>query len=437
MLKPYKLHEKQLEPFLSDKRFINLLCGRRGGKTQLNARKFILRAYKSLMKAPKKTPPVIINGNIEGEPIVHTWVVAPTNKLLQVAKRAFFSAINRKLILKHNRAENHVWLHGWILVEFMSADRPELLVGVGLHGLWISEYARLKEWVWAENLRPCLSDHNGWCLIDTTGRIMGAQHYDRDILQFAQEGPKHDPDFGHFTWNTEDNTFIPNIKEEVAKAKATLPRHIFNVNYMASTESFEGAIWELERSIHWVDNLPEKVDRITAGQDWGFSHDGALIVRAHCGENYYLVAGWMENRLAVKDDPELRSWVKVYAEIDEWCYEQLGIRIEANAGGPDRPENIDAMILSDVPMVSADNSVNDGNQGVSILFHNIAGKGPRLQFVKNTPYKDHLERIFSQCQKYHVKPGTDQPEKKDDDGPDALRYDVQTFTNIPSMFEVT
>ena len=436
LLRPYKLHEKQLGPFQCTKRFINLLCGRRGGKTQLNARLFILRAYYDLSNATG-TPPVIINGNPEGEPLIHLWAIAPTNDLVKVSKRAFFSAINPKLILRHNRAENSVWLIGWILVEFKSADRPELLVAAGLHGIWISEYSRLKEWVWAENLRPTLTDHDGWALIDTTGKLMGNNHYERDILQYALPGPKHDPDFAHFSWNTEDNTFIPNVKEEVAKAKATLPEAIFNINYMASIESFEGAIWALKRETHWIKELPKTVDRITGGQDWGYSHDGAMVIVAQSGENYYIVAGWMENKLYVKDDPELHSWVKVYAEIDDWCFDQWGERIEIIAGGPDEPASIDAMVESEVPMIAADNSVSDGNQGVAILFHPIPKKGPRMYFVENTPYKEHLERIFKQCQKYHVKPGTDKPEKKDDDGPDALRYNIQTFINQPDMFEVT
>lgn len=57
---------------------------------------------------------------------------------------------------------------GTFQVHAMSARHPETLVGEGLHGVILSEAAKLKPAVWFKYLRPTLADYDGWSLMAST-----------------------------------------------------------------------------------------------------------------------------------------------------------------------------------------------------------------------------------------------------------------------------
>lgn len=447
-LKPFKIHLKQMAVWKSTARFIDMLVGRRGGKTYIAVRKFIARVFNdyAIYQAhheEQKIPmplPVIINNRIEGEPFLIYWIVSPTNKLLKIVKRAFFEALEPKLIIDWNATSNELYLVGFIKIEFWTAERPDLLVGPGLNGVLVDEHARLKPLVWTDNLRPTLSDKNGWAIFCTTPK--GRNHYYYDIRKFSLPGPDHDDDYEAFHWKTVDNTTRPALVLEVEKAKRTMPKAMFERNYEASLEAFEGQVWgEIDSTIHWADNIPdvEFADRLFSAQDWGYSNPGCLGVFLECGEQCYLIAGHHEAGIVVKADKDgdgkymEQCWIQIYKDIEKWAMDKFGMEIETCSCDTENPEFITYYQDAGINAENANKEKDEGIQSVAVMLHPRPERGPRLMWWKNSPYAKHLQLIFEDCQGLHYKDGTEFVVKHKDHGADTVRYGIHT--NIDNVLE--
>lgn len=71
--------------------------------------------------------------------------------------------------------------NGTFQVHGKSAKYPDTLVGEGLHGVIMSEAAKIKERVWIKHIRPTLNDFGGWSLHTSTpeGRNWFYENYQR------------------------------------------------------------------------------------------------------------------------------------------------------------------------------------------------------------------------------------------------------------------
>lgn len=440
-LQDFELTKVQQNVWNCNTRFIDILAGRRGGKDYVIIRKAIAAMYNDLDNLLRfkrgsgieMAPPAMVGRKIVGKPWLHYWVVAPTQSLLEVAKREFFEAIRPECILLHREQKGQVWLSGFMLVEFKSADRPDLLVGSGLNGIVIDEYARLKPGVWMDNLRPTISDKMGWCYIATTGKGR-RHHYYTDIRRYSEPGPLHDSEFTAFHWKTVDNTAIPGIVVEVEHARKTMPPGMFRRNYEASLEEFEGQVFEgMDRKLHFVERIPEgrTVDRIIAGMDWGFSHAGCLTFAAICNEEVYIVAAWHEARLKVKSnfvngEYEEDCWISRYWEINNYLHDKYGVECETVYCDPSRPEFIEDLEDADIPAEAADNEVDPGIQDVALLLVPRIQGGPRMVWLTEGEYSKHVGTIYDECEGYSYKPNSEKVLKMQDEGPDTVRYLVRT-----------
>lgn len=70
---------------------------------------------------------------------------------------------------------------GTYQVHAKSAKYPDTLVGEGLHGVIMSEAAKIKEKVWIKHIRPTLNDFQGWSIHSSTpeGRNWFYENYQR------------------------------------------------------------------------------------------------------------------------------------------------------------------------------------------------------------------------------------------------------------------
>ena len=270
-----KLHALQLDLSrrTSYRRFIAACCGRRGGKTYGGAAHFAARVMLDLEQK------IAGEGRWEGAPhhtwdqgegrvptpFLHYWVVAPTYALLDEPKKALqhvLGLVENGGVIVH-QTDRRWWLLGGIQIEFKSGDNPKRLVGAGLDGVWIDEAARLKPAVWRDNLRPTLSDKRGWALFTTTP--LGKNWFWAEVWARGDAGAAEevaglddrrvedilDDQFGCIAWVTADNTAVPGLAEEMETARTQMSRALFDRNYRASFEAFEGQCFEiLTRSRH-------------------------------------------------------------------------------------------------------------------------------------------------------------------------------------------
>lgn len=116
------------------------------------------------------------------------WIVAPT---FQQGKdihwlQGFKKEIPAKYVVKWNDSELSVDL--WVIdkngdkvgksrIQIKSAENPDRLKGVKLHGLIVDEIATMRNWnwIWQEALRPTLTDYRSPAIFISTPK--GYNHF--------------------------------------------------------------------------------------------------------------------------------------------------------------------------------------------------------------------------------------------------------------------
>jgi len=275
------LHPHAWRFFMDESRFCMALAGTRGAKTYTGARRFWknvwYRDWPRIAGMPYD-PGAARRGTAlwwDRRPRLHYWVVAPEHQLLAEPKRYLLQFLPPELLDHTDNSAGRWWLKGDILIEFKSAHDPNMLVSVGLDGLWLDEADRIKPDAWSGNLRARVADKSGWVQATTTplGQTWTLPAFETP----ARDGV---PGYGFHTWRTVDNTRVPTLQAEAADARARLPLQYYKREFEASREAFVGQIYSEFSEHTMVRPLPKHVVLYSraGGQDWGFTHPGAAIV---------------------------------------------------------------------------------------------------------------------------------------------------------------
>lgn len=288
-------------------RFLVMCAGRRGGKTQAAAAQVVDNILADIedkllgrgqWEGQPHAPWVETPGK-DPEPFLRYFVISPVHGLNDEPKIALRKYLGHKddaepgLIVDQQERPTEWWVKGGVRIDFLSGDRPLLNVSHGYNGGWLDEAARLKERVWEDNLRPALSDHNGWAIFSSTplGRNwFWEQVWSRGNIKAAQlvakmkgvsvEEVLDAQQFGCVAWTTADNTALPGLKAEMEIARRQLSPANFKRNYEADFEAFEGQLFDLLDG-HFVRDRwdPRALRRgIWAGFDPGMRHRAACSV---------------------------------------------------------------------------------------------------------------------------------------------------------------
>jgi hypothetical protein len=121
-------------------------------------------------------------------------------------------------------------------IALIGLDKPERIEGAPWDGGVIDEYGNMKPQAWGENVRPTLSDRNGWC--DLIGVPEGRNHYYDTALTAQSELAEHGAasEWGYFHWISAD--ILP--AHEIAAAKRDLDQLTYEQEYEASFVNFAG-----------------------------------------------------------------------------------------------------------------------------------------------------------------------------------------------------
>jgi len=216
----------------SPHRFNVVSAGRRSGKTERAKRKTVIRA----MEADTEWAP-------------RFFLAAPTR---DQAHRIFWDdlkALVPKQFLFRRPSESNlmVSLINGAEIWVVGMDKPERIEGQPWDGGILDELANMKPTAWTQNVRPALSDRQGWC--DLIGVPEGRNHYyeiDRAAKALmATEGPKSE--WGSYTWFSSD-ILTP---AEIEAAKRDLDELTYQQEYEGSFISFEGrAYYVFDERIH-------------------------------------------------------------------------------------------------------------------------------------------------------------------------------------------
>lgn len=204
-------------------RFNVVPAGRRSGKTERAKRKLVRRALK-------------LNG-VTHDDTPRFFAAAPTR---DQAKRIYWDDL-KKLSRPWWRGtpsetELTIRLVTGSEISVVGMDKPERIEGSPWDGGVLDEYANMKPQAWGANVRPALSDRNGWC--DLIGVPEGRNHYydtyKAALAEMAERGPESE--WGAFTWKSSE--VLP--ASEVEAAKRDLDELTYQQEYEASFVNFSG-----------------------------------------------------------------------------------------------------------------------------------------------------------------------------------------------------
>lgn len=442
----YRPHRKQVALHKCGARFVAVVAGRRGGKTYSGGREFMRRIFDEDLaraleqvrqgKRRKWRKPKQYGKRVK--PFLHYWCVAPTYDLGAFQQQEIFEILGGEespLVVSWNESSHTLWLRGGIKIEFKSAEREKRLVGSGLDGMWIDEAARVKEAAWTDNLQPTLADKQGWCLFTTTP--LGKNWIWREIWQRTQNGPPElrDPDFYGLHFRTVDNTAVPALLAEAARAKRILPLADYLRNYEASFEAFKGKIYTefIDAAPHIYGDaepgtkpnkraLERTYVRVVAGVDWGYVNPGVVVVVGFTADGAadVLHEEYARELTVAPAAGSTRGdcWVRRMERLAEQY------KIERFYADPSDAENLAQCKRAGLPMMPARNAVIPGITVVAAMLKLREDSGGRAR--PNLRIDRRCENLRRELLTYRWQDDKEAPVKEDDHTCDALRYALYT-----------
>lgn len=221
----------QAEYVYSTTRFNVPCCGRRWGKSQAAGHRGTHKMF---------------------VPDAYNWICSPTYKLGEKEFRVIYRDFEKLGLLKHCRKSYSVkqgdmriatpW--GSVL-EVVSAEKQDSLLGEGLSHCIMSEAARHSRDTWEQYIEPALSDLRGTA--DFPSTPVGYNWY-HGLWLLGQEAAGHKKQ-EYVSWNfpTWENVIrYPGGYNdgELVRIRATVSKKYFDQEYGAKFTSFSGAIYE-------------------------------------------------------------------------------------------------------------------------------------------------------------------------------------------------
>lgn len=284
-----KLHLSQAIIAKDKHRFRVLRCGRRFGKTSL-----IIEEIKGIAISRPTRISYIANNYQQARDIA--W-----EHLKKELRPAILETNEARLEIKIRTIKGEtstIVLRGWESIENLRGQAFDFLA--------VDEVAMMSNfWTgWREVLRPTLTDKRGQALFASTPK--GFNHfYDLCNLELI------DNDFKSFHFSSWDNPHIP--KDEIEKAKETLPSEIFSQEYEASFQKTQGLVYkEFDRRKHLYEELPKenfqyRFQKLGA-VDFGYRNPAAVLTVFFDGEKLFVEDEWYKKE---RTDIQIAEYVAV------------------------------------------------------------------------------------------------------------------------------
>jgi predicted phage terminase large subunit-like protein len=206
------LHEGQKEVAMDPSRFKVLSAGRRWGKTRLGVWLCLRKAW-------------------EGG---RTWWIAPTYAMaLEGWKDLRNIGVEYGTIIKES--EKTIITPTGGSVSIRSADNPDRLRGAGLDYVVLDEFAFMKESVWAEVVRPTLTERQGGALFISTPR--GFNHFEKVFHQAETLN-----DWSRWLLPTSSNPYVPKAELEIARKE--IGSYLYSQEYEAKFVELSGGMFQ-------------------------------------------------------------------------------------------------------------------------------------------------------------------------------------------------
>jgi hypothetical protein len=327
-----------------------------------------------------------------------------------------------------NESELTVTLPGHRKIALKGADDPETLEGVGLVAAVLDEFARMKLAAWEKSLRPALSDKRGRVLF--CGKPRGHNHL-KAFYERGQDGPQKADGWRSWLFTTAQGGNV--ATSDIGEARETLPSKVYRQEYEATFETAAGRIYEdFTRRAHvvphetiereWCVNGRWRFRQILVGTDWGYSHNGVmLVVGVTGGGQLVVIHEEVHQQMLVTES----GWLGVARRLTET------FGVDEFQCDPSEPGNIRALRdvfdrYPNVLVVNADNAVGAGILDVQTA---LLPMGDRPGLIVS----DRCTHTIREFESYVFREAngipSEEPVKADDHCMDALRYAVRAARN--------
>jgi hypothetical protein len=168
MRRVFEPHDAQLRVMEDASRMKVLPCGRRLGKSNMEAHELIPYAFLAKQRANWL--------KAEGKRMEY-WIVGPEYADSEKAFRVFYDKCS-KLGMPFDKPGTYYSIQtgdmivslwdGAFILQGKSENRPNSLIGEALSGVILDEAAKMKQNTWDQLLRPTLADFGGWAIFTST-----------------------------------------------------------------------------------------------------------------------------------------------------------------------------------------------------------------------------------------------------------------------------
>ena len=269
----------------TDHRFMVIPAGRRSRKTLIAKSKVLEYAIE--------------------HPGVKLFHAAPTN---QQAKYIFWEGLKKYTThLRKDKSETDmlIRLKNDTDIQVVGLDKPERIEGQTdkpIKGIHITEYPNVKASAWMENIRPILSDTNGFAILD--GVPEGRNHYYERAL-YASGGtiPSTEPILGAYGFNPEDpdwclyTWYSSDVLNpaEIEAVKRELDERTFRQEYEGSFETIEGlAYYNFSKDNYDLQEY-EPVETVHIGMDFNVNPMTAAFCHVYSDEVHQFGEAYLKN----------------------------------------------------------------------------------------------------------------------------------------------
>lgn len=306
-------------------------------------------------------------------------------------------------------------------IQFLGSDQADTHRGMKMNGIIFDEYGDQEPDNWDLVYQPMFSTTNGWAIF--MGTPKGYNHW-YDLTQYARENPE-DWFYSEATWR--DNPavtkeFIMQVKKE-AEARGSL--NSFLQEYELEFRSVEGSVYpDFKRQVHCFDPQDPMPEDMTyyAGVDFGWDNPTAVIfVGIDYEDNWYVFDEIYARQTTINDlAPIIRG-------------KMAGKRLALLVGDSAQGEHIANLQEKGFPIIPARKRGNGEVDSITLGIGLITQKlKPRMQLTGLPKPKLFVsaacKNFILELEQYKYpeikkdRNANEQPIKKNDHGPDALRY---------------
>lgn len=399
---------------------------------------FFPRLYKSLhLRAGRRSGKSLAGAHAVREelaiPNQKWWVCGPTFKILHDATMpTLLRLIPPDWVKNWNQDNLELELINGSVAQFRSLDDPERGRGQGLHGAWLDEAAFIVQRAW-HVLSPSLAENAGVCISTTS-----PGGYDWTYKAFFKRALiDKTPGYWAARYKTLDNPIFQQsavLQREVAEAKLTLPPDVFAAEYEGDDVNFTGAIYGQAIDGQTLDSddavrafIPEwpALDasrQVIIGLDSGADHPFGAVLIVVTEKGLVVVNEYLERmQAAVSHLGALlqRFGCSRFANI-KWAANKNEAQLRLEFG------------LRGVGVIPAENKHLVGIQRVQSWLHM-----KQLFFVASmVPKTIEQMRAYRYAENYLSDGQKREQElvfKKEDELPDALRYGLMAWPELPQV----